>query len=53
MDKIKPLVFIAKNTRTGTIEKIRDLYWFEENMVHENGDEDWIIEIDDGAPEEE
>jgi len=35
--------FIATNKRTGEVEIIEDLYWFEENGVHENGENDWVI----------
>lgn len=40
MNKLK---FRAYNTRSNEICVITDLYWFEENFVHNNGDNDWII----------
>ena len=36
--------FRAYNTRTKEFAIIDDLYWFEENFVHNNGDGDWIVQ---------
>lgn len=41
MRKIK---FRAWNTRRKTMEIIDDLYWFEENGCHHNGDNDYVIQ---------
>lgn len=35
--------FRAWNTRRNEMEYINDLYWFEENGVHENGDNDYQL----------
>ena len=37
------LKFRAWNKRTKEMVYIDDLYWFEENQVHQQGDEDWEI----------
>ena len=41
MEKIK---YIAINTRTKEVKIVTDLYWFEENFVHKNGDNEWVLE---------
>lgn len=41
---MKEIKFRAWNTRRKEMEIIDDLYWFEENMCHHNGDNDYIIQ---------
>lgn len=41
---MKKIKFRAYNTRTKELVLVHDLYWFEENFVHNNGDNDWIIQ---------
>lgn len=40
---MKELVFKAVNPRTNEVCIVTDLYWFEENGVRKNGDNDWSI----------
>lgn len=40
---MRELKFRAFNQRTREMEYIEDLYWFEENYVNKNGDNDFII----------
>jgi uncharacterized phage protein (TIGR01671 family) len=40
---MRELKYKAYNKRTGEVEIVTDLYWFEENGVHANGDNDWIL----------
>ena len=40
----RKIKFRAWNTRRKEMEIIDDLYWFEENMCHHNGDNDYIIQ---------
>jgi len=41
---MREIKFRAWNTRRKEMEIIDDLYWFEENMCHHNGDNDYIIQ---------
>ena len=41
--KMREIKYKAINTRTNEIEIVTDLYWFEENQVHDNGDNDWNL----------
>ena len=41
---MREIKFRAWNTRLKTMEMIDDLYWFEENQCHYNGDKDYIIQ---------
>ena len=40
----REIKFRAWNTRRNEMEIIDDLYWFEENQCHHNGDNDYIIQ---------
>lgn len=40
---MREIKYKAHNTRTGDVELVDDLYWFEENWVHKNGDNDWNL----------
>ena len=41
---MREIKFRAWNTRLKTMEMIDDLYWFEENQCHYNGDYDYVIQ---------
>jgi len=41
---MRQLKFRAWNARTKQMEECHDLYWFEANYVHQNGDNDFIIQ---------
>lgn len=41
---MRQLKFRVWNTRTKQMEEFHDLYWFEGNYVHQNGDNDFIIQ---------
>jgi uncharacterized phage protein (TIGR01671 family) len=41
---MRDLRFRAWNTRRKEMEMIDDLYWFEENQCHHNGDKDFVIQ---------
>ena len=41
---MREIKFRAWNTRRKEMEMIDDLYWFEENMCHHNGDKDFVIQ---------
>ena len=38
-----PIRFLLWNSRSGESAYVDDLYWFEENQVHNQGDGDWWI----------
>ena len=40
----REIKFRAWNTRRKEMEMIDDLYWFEENQCHHNGDKDFVIQ---------
>lgn len=40
---MREIKFRAWNTRLQEMEYIDDLYWFEENFCHQNGDNDYVI----------
>ena len=40
----REIKFRAWNTRRKEMEMIDDLYWFEENQCHHNGDNDYVIQ---------
>ena len=41
---MREIKFRAWNTRRKEMEMIDDLYWFEENQCHHNGDKDFVIQ---------
>jgi uncharacterized phage protein (TIGR01671 family) len=41
---MREIKFRAWNTRRKEMEMIDDLYWFEENQCHNNGDNDHVIQ---------
>lgn len=41
---MREIKFRAWNIRLKEMEMIDDLYWFEENMCHHNGDNDYVIQ---------
>ena len=41
---MREIKFRAWNTRRKEMEMIDDLYWFEENQCHHNGDNDYVIQ---------
>ena len=41
---MREIKFRAWNTLLKEMEMIDDLYWFEENMCHNNGDNDYVIQ---------
>jgi uncharacterized phage protein (TIGR01671 family) len=41
---MRDLRFRAWNTRRKEMEMIDDMYWFEENQCHHNGDNDYVIQ---------
>ena len=40
----REIKFRAWNTRRKEMEIIDDLYWFEENQCHHNGDNDYVLQ---------
>ena len=40
----REIKFRAWNTRRKEMEMIDDMYWFEENQCHHNGDNDYVIQ---------
>ncbi len=45
---MRDISFRAWNTRLKIMEDISDLYWFEENMCHQNGDNDYVLQQSTG-----
>ena len=41
---MREIKFRAWNTRRKEMEMIDDMYWFEENQCHHNGDNDYVIQ---------
>jgi len=41
---MREIKFRAWNTRRKEMEMIDDLYWFEENQCHHNGDNDYVLQ---------
>jgi len=41
---MREIKFRAWHTRRKEMEMIDDLYWFEENQCHHNGDNDYVIQ---------
>ena len=41
---MREIKFRVWNTRRKEMEMIDDLYWFEENQCHHNGDNDYVIQ---------
>ena len=41
---MREIKFRAWNTRRKEMEMIDDLYWFEESMCHNNGDNNYVIQ---------
>jgi len=41
---MREIKFMAWNTRRKEMEMIDDLYWFEENQCHHNGDNDYVLQ---------
>ena len=41
---MRDIKFRAWNTHRKEMEMIDDLYWFEENQCHHNGDNDYVIQ---------